>query len=127
MTGRHRGADHSEWHVDEFVAAPKGWRIVCLNDRGAVRNHPMAGWLVQEEVAYDPTGSYPEPEDFQSVRPIRRVIAATHVSGEVVPVYDAVADFWRISAPYEPPPTHQEIRTELERREKLERAIQLAK
>jgi hypothetical protein len=126
MTGRHSSADRFQWHVDEFVAAPTGWRIVCLNDRGAVRNHPLPGWLIQEEVAYDSNGC-PDDEDFQSTRPIRRVIAATHVSGEVVPVYDGVADFWRIAAPYDQAPTPQEIRTELERREKLERAIQLAK
>lgn len=132
MTGRHRAgrphsADHYEWHTDGFVPAPNGWRIVCLNDRGRVRQYALPGWLIQAEVAYDPTGSYPEAEGFQSGRPIRRVIAATHVWGELVPVYDGVADFWRISAPYEPPPDPQEVREELERREKIERATQLAK
>jgi hypothetical protein len=126
MSGRHHNADHYDWHVDGFVPAPVGWRIVCLDEQGTLHLYPLPGWLIQEEVAYDQTGSYPEAEGFQSSRPIRRAVAATHVWGELVPVHDGVADFWRIAAPYDLQPTPQEIRTELERRKKIERAVQLA-
>lgn len=124
MSGRHCSEqEHSEWHLDQFVAAPVGWRIVCLNDRGAVRNYDLAGWLVQEEVAY--AGGHPVAEDLQPIRPVRRVVAATHVDGQLVSVHDGdVADFWRVSAPHEDlSPNGKEIRTELERREKIKRHL----
>lgn len=129
--GRHRAyeplrEDHTEYHVVGFVAAPPGWRVVALDERGTVHSQALPGWLIQEEVAYQHT--YPKPEDFQSPRPWRRVVAAIHEanSGELCEVYETVWGFWYIAGPDERSPTPQAITAELAHRAQLKRVHALA-
>lgn len=123
MTGRHALPvdDEYQWHNVGFVPA-LSWRIHTLDDQGKVGTLPLPGWLVQEEVAYHPRG-FVHSADLQSPRPVRRVVAASHVYGELIDVYESVESFWRVDPPGAPDPTVEEIEKELTRRRNVDAAL----
>lgn len=127
MTGRHHAGDTALWHVDGFLPAPAGsWQIVALDEHGTVTYQQLPGWLVEEEVTYDIATGLPLTESFQPCRPFRRVVAAAHVHGELVAVYEAVWGFWKVISTAAPRPTPEQVKRELEHRDQLRAATEKA-
>jgi hypothetical protein len=90
-----------EWVIKGFVPAVAGWRLLYHDTEktGVPIVTPLAGWLVQEQLAYDAVGMrLPEEDD-----PCRRVCASDVDGAEAVEAGSA-SNFWRVLAPGEDVP-----------------------
>jgi hypothetical protein len=91
-----------EWVTKGFVPAVAGWRILYHNEEKPVLPmvFPLAGWLIQEQNAYDSRNGANVP---QVERADVRIVAGTVDRDEVVEAGDA-SNFWRVLAPGEDVP-----------------------
>ncbi|MEV8634278.1 hypothetical protein AB0395_21745 [Streptosporangium sp. NPDC051023] len=102
-----------EWVTVDFQTGHPGWRALCLG-AGEVRIVVVAGWLMQEEMAYaESTGRrIADPDRL----PYRRVVAAVTADDAALVEAFTVEGFWRLLAPGEKVPGSAEVNAEVRRR-----------
>lgn len=89
------------WRNTDFrpVAVP-GWRAVFFRGGSGWVTHPLAGWVVQDQIECD------EERGIELPTGTRRFMAATAgvIDGCVLTV-DVSRSFWKVLGPGEPDPT----------------------
>lgn len=89
-----------DWHTIAFSPAAPGWRIVCLDHtKHTTYEHPVAGWLTQEERAHEALSwRLLDPGDDPPANRGRRVVAGIVEDGEVVSAVDTFG-YWYVAGP----------------------------
>jgi hypothetical protein len=108
-----------EWDTVAFTTCPPGWRVVCIDlAQHGTREHPVVGWLTQEERAHDAyTAKVLDPDDDPPANRAHRVVAGIIDDGEVRPGFDEPM-YWYMTGPgYEYTPTQDDIDQEIANRE----------